>query len=222
MTCRASGQAKIFAVNRFFLYYLNLFAFTDFNRHELLYLYIFNFQVMKRIVILSALLLYFISGCKKEDGPAAVTGTVTINNNLKGDQYSGYYAYGFSFSVGRQVSTLDSPDPDVFIDNGSVYDNLIFVNNNNMPSFFKYGEYPDEASAIQAYKMLTSATVTQWVGIGQGVRPNQVWLYRSDNEHYSKLRVVNTKAEQRSDRDYAECTFEWDYQQDGTLTFPKK
>ena len=176
---------------------------------------------MKKLIIISVILLYFVSGCKKdEDDPAPRSGTVTIDNSLKGDQFSGYYAFGFSFVLGNKISTIENPPPDITIDNGSAFDNLIFVNDNNIPSFFKAGEYADAASAGQAFKALTSATVTQWSGIGQSVKPNQVWLYRSDNEKYAKLLVISTKAEQRSDRDYAECTFEWDYQPDGTLTFP--
>lgn len=180
---------------------------------------------MKSIVVVSSLLLIIIASCSKEDESAPVSGTVTINNNLKGDQYTGYYAFGFNFVLGTQVSTIENPDPDISISNGSTYDQLIFVNNNNLPSFFKYGEYADEASASQAYNSLTSATVTQWSGIGTGVKPHQVWLYRSDNEHYAKLRVVSTKAEPaagNTNREFAECTFEWYYQPDGTLTFPAR
>jgi hypothetical protein len=184
-----------------------------------------KFPQMKNVAILSALLLIAVLSCKKEDEQAPVSGTITINNNLKGDQYTGYYAYGFNFTLGKLVSTFNNPDPDISIENGSTYDQLIFVNNNNLPSFFKYGEYADEASAKQAYSSLTSATVTQWSDIGQGVKPNQVWLYRSDNEHYAKFRVISTRAEQGSEstnnRDFAECTLEWFYQPDGTLTFPK-
>lgn len=174
---------------------------------------------MKKIIAISVLLFYFILGCNKDDGPAPQSGTITINNDLGGDQYTGYYAFGFSFVMGKKVSSLDNPPPDLIIDNGSTYDNLIFMNNNNNPSFYKFGEYADASTAEQAYKGLTSATVTQWSGIGDQVKPNQIWLYRTDSQHYAKLRVISTKAEDR-ERDYAECTFEWDYQPDGTLTFP--
>ena len=174
---------------------------------------------MKKIIVISVLLLYILSGCNKDDDTAQLSGTVTINNDLGGDQYTGYYAFGFSFIMGKKVSSLDNPPPDIIIDNGSTYDNLIFMNNNNNPSFYKSGDYPDAASAEQAYNALTSATVTQWGGIGEQVRPHQIWLYRTDNQRYAKLRIVSTNARDL-ERDFAECTFEWDYQPDGTLTFP--
>lgn len=174
---------------------------------------------MKKIIFISLFLLYAFSGCKKDEESGKLSGTVTINNDLGGDQFTGYYALGFSFVLGKKVSTLESPPPDIIIDNGSTFENLIFMNNNNNPSFHKFGDYPDAAKAEQAYKSLTSATVSQWSGIGEQVKPNQIWLYRTDNKRYAKLRVISTQARDL-DRDFAECTFEWDYQPDGTLTFP--
>jgi hypothetical protein len=64
--------------------------------------------------------------------------------------------------------------------------------------------------------------VTQWVVWADSLKPNQVWLYKSGNDHFSKLRIVSTVSEVRNNWNYAECTFEWVYQPDGTLTFTGK
>jgi hypothetical protein len=87
-------------------------------------------------------------------------------------------------------------------------------------SFYKYGVYGNATAAETAFKSLTSATVTQWQEIADTLKPNQIWLYRSGTEHYAKLRVISTVAEQRSNVAYGSCTFQWVYQPDGTLTFP--
>jgi hypothetical protein len=58
--------------------------------------------------------------------------------------------------------------------------------------------------------------------MGDSIRNNQIWIYRSGSENYSKFRIISTKSEPGNMRDYAECTFEWVYQPDGTLTFPGK
>jgi hypothetical protein len=66
-----------------------------------------------------------------------------------------------------------------------------------------------------------------WTDFADPVKPNQVWIYRSQGEKYAKIRIISTVNERRKDTsalrdsvDYAECTFEWVYQPDGTITFP--
>ena len=101
--------------------------------------------------------------------------------------------------------------------------NLILQANNLNNSFYKAGEFADATSAQQAFKNLTSLPVPQsadWTEWAYSIKPNQVWIYRSGTEHYSKFRIISTKSQTGVPRDFAECTFEWVYQPDGSLTFP--
>ncbi len=172
---------------------------------------------MKRILIIPILII-FLAGCKKDKTPP-LSGNVTIDNSLYGN--GPYYAFGFSFVLAEKVSTLDNPPPDITIDNDDVPGNLMFEANNRRNSFFLIGEYP-VAEALQTFNGLTAISIQdlQWQGIGHLVKPNQVWIYRSGTEHYAKIRIISTKSESKSPRDYAECTFDWVYQSDGSLTFP--
>ena len=54
------------------------------------------------------------------------------------------------------------------------------------------------------------------------INANQVWVYRTGTETYAKIRIISTVNEIRDDMPYGECTFEWVYQPDGSLTFPGK
>jgi hypothetical protein len=174
---------------------------------------------MKKFLLILLLLLNFLAGCKKHDTP--LSGTVTIDNNLYGT--GPYYAYGFSFVMAKTLSTLDkNPAPDISVDNGDIPGVLILQANNYLESFYKEGEYPDAATAEQAFKNLASAQVTQWKAMGEQIKSNQIWIYRSGTENYTKFRIISTKYETRIPRDFVECTFEWVYQPDGSLTFPVK
>ena len=163
-------------------------------------------------------MIIILTGCQKDDTPP-LSGTATIDNTLYG--IGPYYAFGFSFVLAEKVSTLDNPAPDITIDNDDVPGNLMFEANNRSNSFFLVGEYLP-AEALQTFNSLTTISILghQWQGIGHLVRPNQVWIYRSGTEHYTKIRIISTKSESQSPRDYAECTFDWMYQPDGSLTFP--
>lgn len=168
------------------------------------------------------MLLVIMPGCTKDQ--PKVSGTETIITTLYGS--GPYYAYGFSFSEGKQLSTDGTPLPDItlLVDLGidGTARHLMLQTENYQNSFFKFGEYSSAAQAQEAFTGLTSANVTQWAGLADTVRANQVWIFRTATEHYAKFRVISTVAEMRNDVAYGECTFDWAYQPDGTLTFPGK
>jgi hypothetical protein len=174
---------------------------------------------MKRSLLLILIVVTAFAGCKKDDS-YPVSGTATIDNTLYGS--SPYYANGFLFSRAKKVSTLDSPAPDITLDNDGTLLNLVLEANNFKDSFYKAGEFATAALAEQAFINLKSFTVPKWDAMGYLIKPNQIWLFRTGSEHYAKIRIISTIAETRNNRDYAECTFQWVYQPDGSLTFPGK
>jgi len=173
----------------------------------------------KKIIILPLLAIFFAGSCKKDDIPPT-TGVVTIDNTRTLGQT--YYVYGFLFSSAKKVSTLDTPKPDITIDSDGT--NLLFMSDNLNNSFYNAGEYPDALSAETAFDNLKSATVpaASWEGLASPLKVNQIWIYRSGQDTYAKIRIISLIGELRNGVNYAECTFEWEYQPDGTLTFPGK
>lgn len=173
----------------------------------------------KKIIILPMLAVFLAVSCSKEDTPDT-SGVVTIDNTRTLGQT--YYVYGFLFSEARKVSTLETPKPDITVDTDGT--SLLFMSDNLKDSFYIAGEYPDAVSAGTAFDNLKSATVpgTSWEGLAQPLKVNQIWIFRSGQDTYAKIRIISLIAEIRSGVNYAECTFEWEYQPDGTITFPGK
>jgi hypothetical protein len=174
---------------------------------------------MKRVLLLIITIQLILAGCKKESTPP-LSGTATIDNKLEGNDKTGYFAFGFSFSLAKEVSTVDNPPPDITIDNDGTIEKLILQTNNYKDSFYKYGEFADAMSAELAFNNMTSPLVPQWVPWANPVKPNQVWIFKTATEQYAKIRIISTISETRELRIYSECTFEWVYQPDGSLTFP--
>ncbi len=161
-----------------------------------------------------------IPSCRKND-VIPTYGTATINNKLVFDNNrQTYIGYGFLFSKAELVSILANPGPDITIDTDGSF--LSFQANNLKDSFFKVGDYPDAATASEEFGKLTAPSVLQWEGMAYPIRSHQIWIYRSGDEHYAKIRIISIISEIRDTRDYAECTFEWRYQPDGSLTFPAR
>jgi hypothetical protein len=173
-----------------------------------------------RTFYIIALIAIMVTGCKKKDDPVT-SGTVTIDNLLYGT--GPYYALGFEVKTGAVVSTLDgAQDVIVIMADADINNNvrkIFFAVNNFKDAFSLYGEYADASQATAAFDNLTSFTDPVWTSLGDNVKPNQVWLFRTSTDTYAKIRIISTVGEKRNDKAYAECTLQWVYQPDGTKTF---
>jgi len=176
---------------------------------------------MRRIFYFLLVFIASFAACTKvEDTPTS--GNVTIDNSTY--QSTTYYVFGFSFSQAKRVSTLETPGPDIliYVNTDNVPSRLTLQADNLKPSFSKVGDYADEAAAKAAFDNLKTVSVTQWTDMADPITANQVWLYRSGDEKYAKIRIVSTVNEIRQTIPYGECTFQWVFQPDGSLTFPGK
>ena len=176
---------------------------------------------MKRTFLIILLLLSIFCRCQKDE-TTSNSGNVTIDN--KTYQSTTYYVYGFSFSQAKKVSTLENPGPDViiYVNADTPPGRLTLQANNLNPSFYKIGDYPDAAAAISAFDNLKTVGNYQWEEMADPIAANQVWVYRTGSNCYAKIRIISTVNEVRNNLAYGECTFEWLFQPDGSLTFPGK
>lgn len=176
-------------------------------------------SVMKHLLFILLAFTLVLSSCE-EEAKVRTSGTDTIDNSTY--QSTTYYVYGFSFAQGKLVSTLNNPGPDItiYVNKVSTPYSLTMQTNNLNPSFYKVGDYAGEDAAKTAFDNLKSVPSAQWTDMADPVAPNQVWIYRSGEEKYTKIRIVSTVNETRQLIAYGECTFQWVYQPDGSLTFP--
>jgi hypothetical protein len=175
---------------------------------------------MKRISQIIILLVILITGCKKESTPRT-SGTDTIDNTIYKSTI--YYAYGFSFSKAAKVATTETPGPDfaLYADPG-ITRLTLEVPPNQENSFSKVGDYPDLESAISEFKNLTTTGSFPWIDIADPVEANQIWLFRTNDDKYAKIRIVSIVYKILDGLPYGQITFEWVFQPDGSSTFPAK
>ena len=172
---------------------------------------------MKRLFVVLISTTVFLFACKKEatvrtSGIDAIDNTILIEGPV-------YFVYGFSFSQAKLVSTESNPPPDIVLPRN--IDSLILQANNYRPSFLKIGEYDTEEKAKTAFNDLKTVPEGEWIEMIYPVAPNQVWVYRSNNEKYTKFRIVSIVNEIREyNIPYGECTFQWVHQPNGSVNFP--
>ncbi|HPC98522.1 MAG TPA: hypothetical protein P5257_06340 [Bacteroidales bacterium] len=181
---------------------------------------------MKNKLWLPAFAIVFLTGCTKESGPV-YSGTMTINNKPVATTPT-YYTEGFHVPTGKKVADINNSRDIISV--ASVFGpadytpiKINFITNNFKNAFFRFGGYSSSQEAVASFNNLKQFTPPLWTELGDSVAANQIWLYRTDDDRYAKIRIISTLHEKRPDmpRPYAECTFEWVFQPDGTMTFPK-
>ena len=178
---------------------------------------------MKIQVFILLAIFSILTGCTKKE-PTRSSGIDTIDNITYFSSTTTYYNYGFLFSGAKLVATTITPGPDItiFVNVDNVTPTLTLQTNNQNPSFFKVGDYADATTAQAAFDGLKTVSATQWQYMADPLNDNQVWIYKSGNNNYAKIRIVSTINETRQSVPYGECTFQWVYQPDGSSTFPSK
>jgi hypothetical protein len=174
---------------------------------------------VKRLYLLC--FLAFLSACNKDEVP--LSGIVTIDNQIYGTTV--YYAYGFSFSKAAKVSSLDSPGPDITVQAGVVTGGVViepFLSANTLkPSFGLEGTYGSAGEAQAAFNALSDVGTPTWVDLASPLTNNQVWVIRTGDGKYAKIRTIEVVLDQVAAPPFATCKFEWIYQPDGTSKFPQ-
>lgn len=179
--------------------------------------------MMKRLLFILLLFPSILSGCKKAE-TIPTSGTDTIDNTIYQNATT-YYALGFSFSQAKKISNLADPGPDITLyvnQDNSASTRLTLMVNNFKRSYFKIGNFPNEAASIAAFNNLKTVGTYQWVDMADTINANQVWLYRTGRDQYAKFRIVSLINEIRNTKPYGDCTFQWVFQSDGSSTFPVK
>lgn len=173
---------------------------------------------MKKSVIIITAALFILVSCTKEE-PVRTSGTDKIDNIRY--RSTTFYIFGFTFSSGQLVSTETTPGPDITVDTvSSPPYRAIFQTSSLRPSFNRAGDFPDAGTAKAAFDNLKTVTATTWQDLADPVLPNQIWIFRSGSEKYTKIRIVSIERSTNDGVPVVEVTFEWVHQPDGSLTFP--
>ena len=178
---------------------------------------------MKSLIKITAfaILILISSGCNKEEQNTDY-GDITIDNLLYG--HGPYYAIGFSFELGTELKTNNTPEPDITVhassDAGGNITGAYLDTPNLIESFALAGSFGSAAEASSFYDSLTDIGTLPWVSFADDISVNQVWVFKTREENYVKLQIKELTLEQREGLPYAMVRFRWRIQPDGTPTFP--
>lgn len=170
------------------------------------------------------LLLLSLICCKKEE-KAKLTGEAVISTRLYGT--GPYYTNGFSFSTGKNHPYPGTSGVRIDLVAQAVTDlqgNLTGVmlgSPDNDKAFFTNNTFSSLAEAESFFSGYTEVGPVAFSALSDTIQPFQVITFRSVVPTYAKMLITSLKFF-RGDQtgQYAEVSFRWVYQPDGSTTFP--
>jgi hypothetical protein len=182
---------------------------------------------MKKIIPFLILLLA-VTSCKKDNPSSPVNeDQITISTQFYGTNV--YYVYGYSFELGKQVSSMDTRQVADVIPtrvqkpDGTVLGAQLTAGGNNPYGFSKVGEFSTLAEASGFYDAYNSVEVSSWQSLSDTLAPFQVYAFKTYNENYVKLMITSVDIVGASNptENFVEIGLKYMIQRDGTSMFTR-
>jgi hypothetical protein len=165
------------------------------------------------------------NSCTK-DNKDKTSGENTLNSELILDGQT-YSVQGFSFESGSVIlynpaTSTTKPDFMVLPDTDPITNNIYAYldTENPLESFGLAGTFPSSGKALDFFNNYKEVNITTFIPFAKPALENQVWVFKTKNKNYAKLLILKVNTSIKNNEPFAEVTFKWVYQPDGTKIFP--
>ena len=182
--------------------------------------------MMRRIVLLTCLLLIFITACEKKDDSLRTSGEVTVSSERKFTTI--WETNGFSFEKNEFVKVfIGNEDVDIVPYNITDLQNTplgmrLSTNSTNNFGFHLNEEFSNLTAAENYFNSYLSAQAPSFVTITDTIRPFQIFTMKTNRGNWVKFLVKETRTKNPgSQSTYYEADLKYVIQRNGTLVFPE-
>ena len=179
----------------------------------------------KKIFFAGLVLILGFMGCKKDKPSIITSGTATLTSTLvlEGSTYS---SFGFSFEKGGVIKynrESDTEMPDIFVSpiteaSGDIIG--AFLDSPNIDNSFNLtAEFENETIATDFFNNYKTVDVTNFLKLAKPILKYQVWTFKTGNKLFAKILITDVQSFIKISTPYAETTFKWVYQPDGSNEF---
>ncbi len=178
---------------------------------------------MRKISAVLVILTGICFACEKKEDPK-YSGEIILSSELMlSDQLHSYY--GFNFEDGTDIHLFAAQQ----YSTRSVAIHIIFQQNvgvtlqssNQDDAFHKNGDFATAADAETFFNSYSEVTAQGFQGLADNVEVNQVWTIKTAANKYAKIWIKDIQLKTGGAlSDYVELTIRYQYQPDGTKTFP--
>lgn len=159
--------------------------------------------------------------CEKKNDPA-YSGEILLSSEKLQSGVS-YNHYGFTFEDGAvKVYPPNSNIPDLEV----IYNDFNQVttlqsSSNPVDPFYKNGDFASAGEAEAFFNGYREVTATNFILQADPIDVNQVWTVQTATDKYAKIWIKDIQYMTGTLGDFVELTIRYQYQPDGTKTFPQ-
>lgn len=177
---------------------------------------------MRKISAVLAILIVICYSCEKKEDPKYAGEFILSSELLQSGQSYAYY--GFTFE--DRTITVYPPNSSVQPDLAAIH--LIFnqditvtlQSSNQIDAFYKNGDFQSAGEAETFFNGYVEVTANNFQSQGENIEINQVWTIKTTADKYAKIWIKDIQVKTGALSDYVELTIKYQYQPDGTKTFP--
>jgi hypothetical protein len=113
-----------------------------------------------------------------------------------------------------------SNQPDLAAIYNDFNQDITLQSSNQIDSFHKNGSFQSAAEAEAYFNSYTDVTAQGFQPQAENVEINQVWTVQTAGNKFAKIWIKDIQVKTGALSDYVELTIRYQYQPDGTKTFP--
>ena len=159
--------------------------------------------------------------CEKKEDPK-YSGEILLSSELLQDDPSWSY-YGFTFEDGqiKLYPAISSARPDLSITYNDFNQQVSLESSDLDEAFHKNGDFGNAGAAESFYNSYLEVTANNFEPLANTVEVNQVWTVQTVSKKFAKIWIKDIQVKTSTISDYVELSIRYQYQPDGTKTFPQ-
>lgn len=176
---------------------------------------------MRKISAVLVILMVICFSCEKKKDQAYSGEILLSSERLQSGQVYSYYGFSFEDGSVSVYSAGTSIVADLFAIYNDFNQQVILQSSNQIDAFYLNGEFQSAGEAESYYNGYSEVTASNFQSQAIDVKVNQVWTVKTSGDKYAKIWIKDIQMKTGALSDFVELTIRYQYQPDGTKTFPQ-
>ena len=175
---------------------------------------------MRKISAVLAILIWIGFSCEKKEDPQYRGEILLSSELLQADPSWSLYGFTFEDEQIKLYPVTSSVRPDLSITYNDFNLKVSLESSDLDEAFHKNGDFASADAAEAFFNSYSEVTTSNFTAQADTVEVNQVWTVQTASKKFAKIWIKDSQIKTGPLSDYVELTIKYQYQPDGTKTFP--
>ncbi len=178
---------------------------------------------MRKISAVLVILIGICFSCEKKEDPKYKGEFILSSELLQADPSWSFYGFTFEDGQIKLYPAGSSVWPDLSVTYNDFNPDTIVItleSSNQEDAFHKNGDFSSTAEAENFFNSYLEVTTNNFKALADTVKVNQIWTVKTALDKFAKIWIKDSQIKTGTLSDYIELTIKYQYQPDGTKTFP--